>query len=140
MKRARSPTGDDARPTRIPRAVSRRGRARSQSACRAESSPGRSAAGHQPLGSLPLPRPPIGLIGVRHAEQTTICWTVRSAPGLVALLAAKDQAPSVSLQHDDFALRCFVEKTKPVAAGFRGGGPFFSYKVKKKGGGGPPPP
>jgi hypothetical protein len=38
--------------------------------------------------------------------------------GLVRLLAAKDESTALSLNDDDLALRCFVEKAEPLPARF----------------------
>jgi len=80
--------------------------------------------------AAPLPGPPVGLVGIRSAQETAIIRSFRRGAGLVQLFAAEDEPPTLSLEHDHFALGGVVQDPEPVLPGFRGGDLLHVYNVQ----------
>jgi hypothetical protein len=78
----------------------------------------------------PLPGPPVGLVGIRSAEETAIIRSFRRSAGLVQLFAVEDEPAALSLEYDHFALSGVIQDTEPVLPGFRGGDLLHVYNVE----------
>jgi hypothetical protein len=67
---------------------------------------------------VPVPRPPIRFVGIRHLQESFVPPGAFGFPGATGLFPAQDEAAPFSLYGDDLALESFVEETEPLLSGF----------------------